>query len=72
MYEDIYQYEFEALFNKIKPIIGRNAIRIPENDDERELDEMIGESNLLFDISGTDFSWFKSIDSKYKYWASTA
>lgn len=67
-YEDIYQYEFEALFNKIKPIIGRNAIRIPENDDERELDEIIGESNLLFDISGTDFSWFKSIDSKYRYW----
>ena len=68
LYEDIYQYEFEALFNKIKPIIGRNAIQMPENDDERELDEMIGESNLLFDISGTDFSWFKSIDSKYRYW----
>ncbi len=68
IYEDIYQYEFEALFNKIKPIIGRNAIQMPENDDERELDEMIGESNLLFDISGTDFSWFKSIDSKYRYW----
>lgn len=68
LYEDIYQYEFEALFNKIKPIIGRSAIRLPENDDEREPDEMIGESNLLFDISGTDFSWFKSIDSKYRYW----
>ena len=70
--EDIYEYHFTNLFKHVKDLIGRSAIKVYENDEEeqvdRELDELLGQSNLLFDVSGNDFKRFKACDSEYKYW----
>lgn len=68
LFEDIYEYEFHSLYERIKTIIGRNTINFSISEEEKELDEIIGESVLLFDIAGHDFTWFKSCDSEYKYW----
>ncbi len=70
--EDIYEYQFSSLFQYVKTLIGRNTIKVYESEEEeredKDLDAFIGQSNLLFDISGKDFKWFKASDSEYKYW----
>lgn len=70
--EDIYEYQFTSLFKRVKSLIGRDTIRIYETQEEeqvdKEIDEIIGQSNLLFDVSGQDFKHFKTCESEYRYW----
>ena len=70
--EDIYEYQFTSLFKYVKSLIGRDTIKVyetlEEEQDDKELDELIGESKLLFDVSGRDFKWFKTCESEYRYW----
>lgn len=70
--EDIYEYQFNSLFRCVRPIIGRDTLKVyetkEEEQEEKELDELFGHSELLFDISGKDFKWFKACEAEYKYW----
>ena len=70
--EDIYEYHFANLFGLVKDVIGEKTIKVYETKEEEQLDketdEYIGKSNLLFDLSGDAFKRFKARDSEYKYW----
>lgn len=70
--EDIYEYQFTSLFNYVRSLIGIDTIKVYETQEEeqedKELDDILGHSTLLFDISGKDFRRFKACDSDYKYW----
>lgn len=69
---DIYEYQFNALFQKVKTLIGGSTIRTYKSEEEeaidKEVDDYIGDSTLLFDVSGKDFRWFKAADAEYRYW----
>lgn len=47
---DIYEYQFNALFNQVRPIIGRNAVQKAKTLEDEELERFTGKSELLFDI----------------------
>lgn len=64
---DIYEYQFNALFNQVRPIIGRNAVQKAKTLEDEELERFTGKSELLFDISGPDFSWHKECESDYRW-----
>lgn len=70
--EHIYEYQFNSLYQCVKSIIGRDTINIynttEDEQDDKELDEILCKSNLLFDVSGNDFKWFKACESDYRYW----
>ena len=70
--KDIYEYQFTALFKCVKSLIGRDTIRIYATQEEeqmdKELDELIGPSNLLFDLGGENFKRYKNSESEYRYW----
>lgn len=66
--EDLYDYQFGSMLQAAKEILGRPAIRYSDNDDEKELDEQIEASKLLFDVGGADFSKFKTFEKEYRYW----
>lgn len=70
--DDIYEYQFSALFNHVKGLLGRDTIKTYDSEEEeredKEFDKLLNESSLLFDISGNDFKRFKVCDSEYRYW----
>ncbi len=70
--EDIYEYQFNALFQRVNPIIGKSTIKVYDSIEKekaaQELDDQINESKLLFDVSGYDFKMLKSCDAEYRYW----
>ena len=69
---DIYEYQFGALFQRVKNLIGGETIKVYNNDEEeaidKEVDDFIGYSTLLFDVSGKDFRSIKAADAEYRYW----
>ena len=69
---DIFEYQFEMLFQRVKNVIGESTINVYQTKEDEtiasELDQIVGESNLLFDISGNDFKRYKSLDTEYRYW----
>ena len=70
--DDIYEYQFTSLFKYVKSVIGRETISVYATQEEeqwdKEIDDLIGQSNLLFDISGEDFKRLKACESEYRYW----
>lgn len=60
---NIYSYQFNALFNKVKNIIGSSPINNSDNNDFEIL-----QSSLLFDINGTNFQNFREQEREYIYW----
>lgn len=59
---DIYAYHFDALYKRIKGLIGCATIN-PSSDEDETFS-----SGLLFDIGGPDFNRFKTYESEYRYW----
>ena len=69
---DIFEYQFEMLFRCVRNVIGEQTIKVyktkDDEDNARELDEIVGGSNMLFDISGNAFERYKHLEKDYRYW----
>ena len=68
LYEDIFQHQFKTLFNVIKTIIGRNTIFTTDENCDLGGKEAANNSNLIFDIIGTDYKFLKAANNEYMYW----
>ncbi len=66
--EDLYQYQFESMFQQAKDILGRPALFYSDDEDENEIETESKAVKYLFDVSGPNFSKFKAFESEYRYW----
>lgn len=64
-FEDIYQHQFNSLYQVVKGLIGNSTISKPDENEEEANDSR---SSLIFDVAGPDYKFFKAQESDFRYW----
>ena len=64
-FEDIYQHQFNSLYQVVKGLIGNSTISKPDGNEEEANDS---QSSLIFDVAGPDYKFFKAQESDFRYW----